>query len=234
MGEIQSFGSGMWMAVWLGILTSISPCPLATNIAAISFIGKQVGKASSTLLSGLFYTLGRTLVYLLLGAILVSGSQAVPQISFFLQQKMKLVMGPFLIIVGIILLDVIKFSLGGTLLSKKTQEKMAASGLWGAFVIGAIFAVSFCPVSAALFFGSTFGLALQHQSRVIIPFLYGIGTAAPVILFAFVIAFSTHAVGTVFKKISVFEKWARRISGVIFIFAGVYILLTQVFGISIF
>jgi cytochrome c biogenesis protein CcdA len=199
---MESLLSGMVMAVWLGILTSISPCPLATNIAAISFIGKQVGKSSATLLSGLFYTLGRMLVYLALGAILVSSSQAVPQISFFLQEKMKIVMGPFLIVIGILLFDVTKISFTGALLSRKSQERMVTSGIWGAFGLGAVFALSFCPVSAALFFGSTFGLAMQHQSRILIPGLYGIGTAAPVVLFAFAVAFSAHAVGSLFHKVS--------------------------------
>lgn len=231
---MDSLLSGMWMAVWLGILASISPCPLATNIAAISFIGKQVGESRRTLLSGLFYTLGRMLVYLALGTILVSSSQAVPQVSFFLQEKMKIIMGPLLIVIGIFLLNVIKLSFTGALLSREHQENLAALGIWGAFGLGAVFALSFCPVSAALFFGSTFGLAMQHQSRFLIPGLFGIGTAAPVIIFAFVIAFAAHAVGNLFHKVTIFEKWARKISGIVFIVAGTYILVTQAFGITIF
>lgn len=214
-------------AVWLGILTSISPCPLATNIAAISFIGKRVGSSSATLLSGLFYTLGRMLTYLVLGLALVSSAQAVPQISMFLQQKMKVAMGPFLIVVGVILLDVVKLTFSGAALSRDSQERLARGGIWGALALGVIFALSFCPVSAALFFGSTFGLAVKHGSRVLIPSLYGIGTAAPVVGFAFVIAFGTRAVGNVFQKVTVFERWARRISGVVFILAGVYLVLTE-------
>jgi cytochrome c-type biogenesis protein len=231
---MESLLGGMSMAIWLGILTSISPCPLATNIAAISFVGKQVGKPSTTLLSGVFYTLGRMLTYLILGAILVSSTQAVPAISFFLQEKMKIVMGPLLILIGVVLLDVFKFSFTGAFVSRKSQERLAKSGIWGALLLGVVFALSFCPVSAALFFGSTFGLAAQHGSRVLIPTLYGIGTAAPVIAFAFVVAFSAHAIGTVFQKVTVFEKWARKISGIVFIVAGVYILITQAFGVGIF
>ncbi|MBD3419267.1 MAG: sulfite exporter TauE/SafE family protein [Chitinivibrionales bacterium] len=213
-------------AMWLGILTSISPCPLATNIAAISYIGKNIGKTSSALFSGLFYTLGRTLTYCVLGLILVSSAQAVPRISLFLQSKMKIVMGPFLIVIGIILLDFIKFSFAGLMVSQRRQEQLARSGMWGAFALGVVFALSFCPVSAALFFGSTFGLAVAHSSRVIIPSVYGIGTAAPVVAFALIIVFAAHSVGTVFKKVSIFEKWSRRISGIIFILAGAYLILT--------
>ncbi len=213
-------------AIWLGILTSISPCPLATNIAAISFISRNVNHTSRSMLSGLFYTLGRTLVYTLLGFILISSAQAAPSISMFLQQKMKVFMGGFLIIIGVILLDVFKFALSGANISLGMQKRLANGGLAGAAVLGFVFALSFCPVSAALFFGSTFGLAMQHQSRFLIPFLYGIGTATPVVVFAFVVAFSAHAVGNVFNKITVFEKWARKISGIVFIIAGIYMVLT--------
>jgi cytochrome c biogenesis protein CcdA len=221
----------MGTAVWLGILTSISPCPLATNIAAISYIGKGVGRPSTTLLSGLFYTLGRMLTYLVLGLVLVSSAGAVPRVSMFLQQKMKLIMGPFLIVMGLILLDMIKVAFSGAALSPRSQEKLARSGIRGALALGVVFALSFCPVSAALFFGSTFGLAVRHGSRVVIPSLYGIGTAAPVVVFAFVIAFGAQAVGTLFQKVSVFEKWARRISGIVFIVAGIYLVVTVNLGI---
>ncbi|MBD3322783.1 MAG: sulfite exporter TauE/SafE family protein [Chitinivibrionales bacterium] len=216
-------------ALWLGILTSISPCPLATNIAAISFIGKNIGKTSAALFSGLFYTLGRTLTYCVLGLVLVSSAQAAPRISMFLQSKMKIIMGPFLIVIGIFLLDIIPFSFAGLSVSRLRQEKLARSGIRGAFALGVVFALSFCPVSAALFFGSTFGLAVAHSSRVIIPSVYGIGTAVPVVAFALIIVFAAHSVGTVFKKISVFEKWSRCISGIIFIVAGIYLVLTANF-----
>ena len=213
-------------AVWLGILTSISPCPLATNIAAISYISRNVHKTFLSILTGLFYAFGRTLVYVVLGCILISGAQSVPSISMFLQQKMKIFMGGFLIIIGIILLDVIKFVFSGTSISLDMQKKLAKGGLWGAFLLGVVFALSFCPVSAALFFGSTFGLAMQHESRFIIPFLYGIGTAAPVVGFAIVVTYSAHAVGNIFHKIISYEKWARKISGIVFIGAGIYMVLT--------
>jgi cytochrome c biogenesis protein CcdA len=226
---MQEYIIALGSAIWLGILTSISPCPLATNIAAISFIGKNISKTSSALLSGLFYTLGRTLTYCVLGLILVSSTQAAPRISIFLQSRMKMVMGPFCIVIGIILLDIIPFSFAGFSVSRSRQEHFARSGMWGAFALGVVFALSFCPVSAALFFGSTFGLAVAHSSRFVLPAAYGIGTAAPVVLFALVIVFAAQSVGTVFKKVTVFEKWSRRISGIVFILAGVYMVLSMNF-----
>ncbi|MCX7725991.1 MAG: aromatic aminobenezylarsenical efflux permease ArsG family transporter [Chitinispirillaceae bacterium] len=221
------------MAIWFGIMTSISPCPLATNIAAISFLGKQVNKPILTLVNGLFYAIGRTIVYIVLGFILVSSSSLAPQISFFLQKNMKYIIGPLLLIIGVILLDIIKITFidFGTLISQKYYERIAKSGMVGATFLGIIFALAFCPVSAALFFGSTFALAMQHNSKILLPALYGIGTAAPVILFAFIIAFSVNTVGNIFRKIQTFERLARIISGIIFIIAGLYFIFNSLIKI---
>lgn len=228
---MTEFVAAIASAVWLGILTSISPCPLATNIAAMSFIARSVKQTSTALVSSAAYTLGRTLTYLVLGMVLVSASEATPGVSMFLQQKMKLFMGPLLIVVGVVLLDVIKLAFSGVTLPVGVQERLAKSGPLGAFVLGVVFALSFCPVSAALFFGSTFGLAAAQGSRVLVPAVYGVGTAVPVVAFALVVAFSAHAVGTVFQKVTAFEKWARRISGVVFMLAGFYLVLTTNLGL---
>ncbi len=228
---MDNYFFGLGTAIWLGILTSISPCPLASNIAAISFIGRQMKHSYAVLLSGLFYTLGRTVTYVVFGFIIVSGSHMAPRISIFLQTKMTILLGPILLIVGFFLLGIIKFSLGGKIISDQAQKKLAASGWSGAFALGVLFALSFCPVSAALFFGNTFGLALQHSSRLVIPGLYGIGTAAPVVVFAFIIAFSAKTIGTVYNRISLFEKWARKLSGAIFLGVGLYMTIYHTFNL---
>ncbi|MBF0432144.1 MAG: sulfite exporter TauE/SafE family protein [Fibrobacteria bacterium] len=212
----------MGAAIWLGILTSISPCPLATNIAAISFIGRQVENSRNMFLGGLAYILGRTVTYILLGSLLVYSTHAVPAVSLFLQNQFRLVIGPFLIIIGILLLGIIPISFGGGLLSHSQQTRMARYGVWGAFLLGIVFALAFCPVSAALFFGNTLGLAAQHNSRFLLPTLYGVGTALPVIVFAWIIAFSAKTLGKTFNKIQVIEKWVRKVGGLIFIVAGIY------------
>jgi len=221
----------MGTAVWLGILTSISPCPLATNIAAISFIGRQMKRSYAVLLAGFLYTLGRTVTYVVFGFIFVSSSHWVPRISIFLQTKMTIIIGPLLLVVGIFMVDIFKFSFGGTILSNQMQKRIAKYGWGGAFALGVLFAISFCPVSAALFFGNTFGLALQHSSRLVIPGLYGIGTAAPVVAFAFIIAFSAKTIGIVYNKITLIEKWARKISGIIFLGVGLYMTLYHTFNL---
>lgn len=111
-------------AFWLGILTSISPCPMATNIAAISFIGKKIDKPSGILFSGLLYTAGRTAVYLVLGILLVSTALSTPVVSDFLQSYMNLFLGPVLIFAGMVLLEMISLSFGGSGLGGFFQKKL--------------------------------------------------------------------------------------------------------------
>lgn len=225
---MNSMALDIGIAVWFGILTSISPCPLATNITAISFISRRVDSVRHVLLSGLLYTAGRMAAYILLGIVLVSSMELVPPVANFLQKYMVYLLGPALILIGILLLDIFKINLGGSgIIWDGMQKRVEQSGMWGALLMGVVFALSFCPVSAALFFGSLFSLAVRHQSMVILPSVYGIGTAIPVLAFAFIFAFSAHTIGRVFDTLRVFEKWARQATGVVFILAGLYLVVTN-------
>ena len=216
------------IAIWFGILTSISPCPLATNITAISFIGRQVDSVNKVLLSGLLYTAGRMAAYILLGIGLVSSIELVPPVANFLQRYMVYLIGPALIIIGILLLDIFRINFFGSgIIWEGMQKRVEQSGMWGALLMGLVFALSFCPVSAALFFGSLFSLAVKHQSMVILPSVYGIGTAIPVLAFAFIMAFSANSIGRVFDSLKAFEKWARIATGIIFILAGLYLVFMK-------
>ena len=220
-------------ALWLGLLTSISPCPLAGNIAAVSYLGKKVDSPRLVLISGLLYTIGRLLAYLLIGIILVTGLLAVYEISDILQSDINKFLGPLLIITGLFLLGLFKFNFKGTGVSEKLQKKADKSGLWGALFLGLIFALSFCPVSAALFFGSLVPLAVKHQSNLLMPAVYGIGTALPVIVFAFLIALGTKYVAIFFNNLSKIEKYARWLTGGIFVVVGLYYSLIYLFGIPL-
>ena len=222
----MTFDTGM--AVWFGILTSISPCPLATNITAISFIGRRVESVRHVLLAGLLYTAGRMATYTIMGIILISSTQLVPPVANFLQEYMVYLLGPALMIIGVLLLDIFKINISGNgIMWNGMQKRIEQSGMWGAVLMGIIFALSFCPVSAALFFGSLFSLAIKHQSMVVLPSVYGIGTAIPVLVFAFIIAFSANTIGRVFNALSVFEKWARNATGIVFILAGLYLVFMK-------
>jgi len=222
---------GAASAFWLGILTSISPCPLATNIAAVSFIGKQFASAPRVALSGMIYVFGRMLAYMALGATLVAGLLSAPNISAFLQKSMNMVLGPILILVGMVLLELLRLpplpGTGGT----KMQERAAKGGMWGAGLLGILFALSFCPVSAALFFGSLIPLSVRAGSPVFYPLLFGFGTGIPVIGFAVMISFGMRSLKTVLRGVTRFELWGRRITGVIFIAVGIYYSLVHIFEI---
>jgi cytochrome c biogenesis protein CcdA len=224
---------GAASAFWLGILTSISPCPLATNIAAISFVGRRVGSPSRVFLTGLLYTAGRTLTYLVLGVLLVSSLLSAPYFSHYLQKYMNKALGPILILVGMVLLELIRINFSGSGVSAKMQKRVDALGMWGALPLGVIFALSFCPVSAALFFGSLIPLAVSRQSGFVLPSAYGVATGLPVLVFAVLIALGAKRVGAAYNKIVPIEKWTRRITGAVFILVGIYYCLTHIFGVQI-
>ena len=222
---------GAGSALWLGVLTSISPCPLATNIAAISYIGRKVGNSRQVFLTGLLYTVGRTVAYLGLAFVLVASVLSVPQISLFLQKYMHLVLGPTLIIVGMFLLGLIQLSMGGSGMSEGLQKRVDAMGVWGALLLGVVFALTFCPTSAALFFGSLIPLSLKVNSSVTLPAIYGVGTALPVMVFAVLLATSAQSVGKAYNVLAKIEWWARMLTGWIFILVGIYFSLKYVFQV---
>jgi cytochrome c biogenesis protein CcdA len=224
--------SGFMTAIWLGILTSISPCPLASNIAALSYLSRNVERRGAVLISGVSYTLGRVVAYVSVSAILVTGLLSVFSLSHFLQTWTNRIIGPLLIFLGLVLLEWIRFPTPSWSASARL-EYLAKRGSPGAAALGFVFALSFCPVSAALFFGSLIPLSIDQGSKILIPALFGIGTAVPVAVFAVMIAFGAHTVGKTYERITLFAKWAKRITGVVFLLAGVYYIVTYLFGISL-
>jgi cytochrome c biogenesis protein CcdA len=216
-------------AAWLGILTSISPCPLATNVAAVSYVARRMDRPRLVLLSSLTYSLGRALAYAAVCAVVVAGLLSIPGLSLLLQRTMNKLLGPLLVLVGMYLLGLLSFGLSTTVGSDDLRRKAADGGAVGALLLGALFALSFCPVSAALFFGSLVPLSLQHGSKVVLPLVYGLGTALPVVLLALVATGGTKALGAAMKKVGTFELWARRVTGVVFVAVGVYLSVRFVF-----
>lgn len=222
---------GLASAFWIGILTAISPCPLATNIAAISFISKKIEDKKIVLITGTLYTLGRMFAYVALTFIVMKSILAIPGLSFFLQTQMLKILGPLLIVIGMFLLELITIPLPSFGASGKFQSFFLNMGVWGAFPLGILFALSFCPVSAALFFGSLIPLATQHSSSVLLSSMYGIGTGLPVFIFAILIALGVSWLGKAFQKIGKIDYWVRMVTGVILIGIGIYFVLTYLLKI---
>jgi cytochrome c biogenesis protein CcdA len=214
--------AGILSAIWLGILTSISPCPLASNIAAVSFLSKKITHPALVFISGIAYTLGRMVSYAALGWIIINSLLSVPQAAQFLQKYMGKALGPILIITGLILLEIITLRLSGFALSEKHNNKLAESGAVGAFLLGFIFALAFCPISAALFFGSLIPLALNSKIGTLLPLVYGMGTGLPVLIFALAIALGITSLSHWFHRITKLEYYMRKITGVIFVIVGLY------------
>lgn len=216
---------GLGTAFWLGILTSLSPCPLASNIAAVSYISKTIVHVDAVMRAGIAYTAGRMAAYASVGIIIVASVLSVPVIAQFLQQHIAKLLGPILIAVGLVLLDLIRIGVPGLVLSDETQKRLGRTGnVLGPFTLGFVFALAFCPVSAALFFGSLIPLSLQNRLGTFLPFVYGFGTGVPVLIFAIGIAAGARWVSRWIRRVSRMEYYARKATGLIFIAVGSYYL----------
>lgn len=207
-------------ALALGLLTAIAPCPLATNITATAFIAKTINSRKKVLFSGLLYTLGRMFSYTAIGTIIYFGANTF-QIAKLFQGNGEKYIGFVLVILGLIMLDIIKFNFikGGNWIDQ-LSDQFKTKGLLGAFLLGALFALAFCPYSGALFFGMLVPMTLK--SGLAMPVAFSVGTGLPVILFAFVIAFSMEKLGIYFKAITKIEKVMRILAGVTFVVTGLY------------
>lgn len=220
-------------ALWLGILTSISPCPLASNIAAVAYVGRQVSAPHRVLLAGLAYSLGRALTYVAVAALVVSSVLSVPSVSFFLQERMNQLLGPVLVLTGTVMLGWLRLPGSGGRGVGALEHRLAGGGLAGAAGLGALFALSFCPVSAGLFFGGLLPLATGAGSRLVLPAVYGVGSGLPVIAVAGLLAFGFGGIGRFFDALSRFERVATRVTGAAFVLIGAYLSLRHLAGLPI-
>jgi len=210
-------------AFFIGLMTAISPCPLATNITAIAYASKKIDNSKHTLLVGFLYTFGRMFTYVALASLIVWFGIQTQAISLFLQKYGENILGPLLLFIGIIMLDVVKlhfFKKNDKLNGLK--EKLAKKGFLGSFLLGVIFALAFCPFSAVLFFGMLIPLALRAGDGLIIPAVFAFATGLPVIIFSIILVKSVSKLGKIMNKVQTFELWMRRIVAVIFILAGIY------------
>lgn len=206
----------------LGLMTAISPCPLATNITATAFISKNISSKRKVLLSGILYSMGRAFSYTVIGLVLYFGASKFHVARLF-QQNGEKYLGPLLIIIGLIMLNVIQLNfLGKSNFQEKLSERFKGQGLWGSFLLGVVFALAFCPYSGALFFGMLIPMTISSASGLYLPIVFAVGTGLPVILFTYLLAFAAHKVGGVYNKITKVEKVMRYVAGGVFLLAGVY------------
>jgi hypothetical protein len=219
-------------AFWLGLLTSAGPCALASNVAALSFIGRHVAPLR-VLLAGLLYTLGRMSAYAALGALLVGGLLSVPAVSHFLLLHLNRMLGPVLVVAGMFLLELLPRPWPPPDAGQKVAARLARWRLAAAFPLGALFAAAFCPVSAALFFGSLVPLAAACRSGLLIPSVYGAGTGLPVAALAVLLATGAERAGAATRRLAQVERGARRVTGAAFVLAGIYYALVYIYGVGL-
>ena len=214
-----------WLtALLLGFMTAISPCPLATNITAVGFIGKDLENRNRVFVNGLLYTLGRAVSYTALALIIYLGADQF-KFSGFFQRYGEKVLGPLLIIIGLLMIDVLKIKFPGM---NKLTSKMESKTKWGTFdslLLGMIFALAFCPYSGVLYFGMLIPLTVSSASGLYLPIVFAIATGIPVIIFAWLLAYSVGSIGGVYNKLRSFEIWFRRVVAVLFIGTGLYYLI---------
>jgi len=221
---IDSYNIPLLSAFLLGVLTSISPCPLATNITAVAFISKDIKTPRHTILSGLFYTVGRGISYTLLATMIYFGLSSF-QVARIFQGWGDKVLGPALIFIGLVMFGVVKINLkGNSRAMEKLKLWLSHKGHLGSLALGMLFAFAFCPYSGVLFFGVLMPLVLKSTGGLLLPPLFALGTGLPVIIFSFLIAFSMRAVGQAFQAVQKIEKWLRYGVASIFVLAGMYYL----------
>ena len=211
-------------ALVLGLMTSISPCPLATNITAVGFIGKDIDNRNRVFINGLLYTLGRAISYTAIALIIYMGADQF-KFSGFFQQYGEKILGPLLIIVGLFMLDVIKIKFPGMSGLTSKMENKTRWGYIDAILLGMVFALAFCPYSGVLYFGMLVPMTISSPSGLYLPLIFAIATGIPVIIVSWILAYTLSGISGFYNKVKSFEIWFRRIIAVIFIIVGIYYII---------
>lgn len=214
-----------WLsALVLGLMTAISPCPLATNITAVGFVSKDIENRNRVFVNGLIYTLGRAITYTSIALIIYLGADQF-KFSGFLQQYGEKFLGPLLIIIGVFMLGIIKINFPGLGKLSSGLENKKSWNYWDTLLLGIVFALAFCPYSGVLYFGMLVPLTVASASGLYLPLIFAVATGIPVIIFAWLLAYTVAGVGKVYQKIKTIEIWFRRIIAVLFILVGIYYVL---------
>ncbi len=214
-----------WLtAILLGLMTAISPCPLATNITAIAYISKDLENRNRVFYNGLYYTLGKAVSYTLIPLIIYFGADQF-RFSGYFQRSGEKIIGPLLIIIGILMLDFFRINIPGAGILSEKLEKRKSWRFIDTFFLGMVFALAFCPYSGVLYFGMLVPLTVSTSSGLYLPLLFAVATAIPVIISAWILAYTLSGIGGFYKKLKIFEIWFRRVMAILFIGVGCYYLI---------
>lgn len=221
---LDSSGTPVLTAFLLGLLTALSPCPLATNIAAIGFIGKDIENRKRIFLNGILYTVGRIISYTLLGTVLImvlKGGSSMFGIQKTVSSWGEMVLGPLILLIGLFILcgdrlNLPKFGFSGN------AEGLARKGGWGALTIGMLFALAFCPTSGVFYFGMLIPMSAATDAGYFLPVVFAVATSIPVLAVAWILAFSMQQMGRFYGRMQKIQKWMNIVVGAVFIIIGIY------------
>ncbi len=208
----------LWSAFLLGLITSLGPCTLTTNITAVGFIGRDVENKYRVFAGGLLYTLGRAFTYTVIAVVLYLGANALP-VSGVLSRYGEKLIGPLLVFIGLVMLDLVPLRFPSFSKLSEKVEKRGSHFYLQAFLLGVVFALAFCSYSGVMYFGLLVPMTLESPSGLVLPVLFALGTGIPVIVFAWLLAFAFAGVNKWFLRVKNFEVWLRR--GVAFLFIGI-------------
>jgi len=211
-------------AALLGLMTAISPCPLATNITAVGYISRDVVNRRTVFYKGLFYTLGRAISYTLLAVIIFIGADQF-KVSGVFQKYGEKIIGPLLLIIGLLMLNVIRLRLPWLGRQNLRVKENGKNIYYDALILGIIYALAFCPYSGVIYFAMLIPMTISSASGLYLPVVFAVATGIPVIVFAWLIAFTVSGVGRLYNSIKIFEKWFRRVIAVLFIGVGIYYII---------
>jgi cytochrome c-type biogenesis protein len=215
-------------AMLLGLMTAISPCPLATNITAIGFISKDIKSRQKVFYNGLVYTLGRSITYVGIGVALIMGAGQM-QLSTMLSVYGEKIIGPLLLFIGIFMLGIINITLPGIGWLTEKIETSHKNSFQGVLILGIVFALAFCPYSGVLYFGALVPMSIGSGQGILMILIFALATGLPVIIFSWMLAFTVNKVGTFYNSLKSFEKWFRKFIGLLFILVGIYYIVTVYF-----
>jgi len=211
-------------ALILGLMTAISPCPLATNISAIGYISRDIDDKKRVFINGLIYTLGRAISYTGLALIIYFGASQI-NVSRLFQGWGEKLLAPLMIIIGLFMLDVLKIKFPGFSGLTEKIGKEGKGSYWSTLLLGIVFALTFCPYSGVLYFAMLIPITIASASGLYLPVIFAVATGLPVIIFAWLIAYAVASVGKIYNHIKTFELWFRRGVAVLFIATGLYYLI---------
>ena len=224
----ESSGMPILTAFALGLLTALSPCPLATNIAAVGFISRDIENRRRIFRNGLLYTLGRIIAYTVLGVVLIGilkEGASLFGVQKFIGKYGEMIIGPALLVIGLFMLFGHRLPLP-SFGFKGNGEGLAKHGGWGAFLLGVLFALAFCPSSGVFYFGMLIPMSATAEAGWLLPVVFAVATALPVLVIAWILAFSAQRIGVVYGRMQTVQKWLNMVVGVLFVAIGIYYCVT--------